>query len=408
LTQPHRRYAVLQAGARMHYAVPALLARAGALAAFYTDLHGSHRPLQLVDRLWPASLQPKPLRRLLGRRLPADLPRPLVRDQPLASLTWARRGERSDALVIERACKEGFGGATAVYTNFINNDLAAMRQAKQQGLHVVHELIIGADVGRVIQEELRRFPGSEAVAETPDDVEAGIARDQQKWALCDQVLVPSAYCQDSSIALGCDPDKITVVPYGIAADWLELPAEPQPGRVLFVGQVGLRKGNHYLAEAVRQLVGRSLPLECRVVGPWQVDVEQPLFAGPHYLGQVPRSQVREEFRRADLFVLPTLADSFGLVHLEAMACGVPVITTPHCGSVVRDGIDGFIVPIRDATALAERIEQLLHDRDLRNKMANAARIRAREFTWEHYGERLSAALGLNPCCEYVGPTAPAP
>ena len=45
-------------------------------------------------------------------------------------------------------------------------------------------------------------------------------------------------------------------------------------------------------------------------------------------------------------MLPTLADSFGLVHLEALACGVPVITTPHCGSVVRDGVEGFIVPIR--------------------------------------------------------------
>jgi glycosyltransferase involved in cell wall biosynthesis len=394
MTTPPRRYAVLQAGARMHYAVPALLARAGALAAFYTDLHASHRPLQLLDRLWPRPLQPKPLRRLLGRRLPAELPRPLVRDQPLASLTWARRGERSDALVIERACREGFGGATAVYTNFINNDLAAMRQAKQQGLHVVHELIIGADVGRVIQEELRRFPGSEAVAETPDDVEAGIARDQQKWALCDQVLVPSAYCQASSIALGCDPGKITVVPYGINTDWFELQPDPQPGRVLFVGQVGLRKGSHYLAEALRQLAGRSLPLDCRVVGPRQVDVELPLFAGPRYLGQVPRSQVREEFRRADLFVLPTLADSFGLVHLEAMACGVPVITTPHCGSVVRDGIDGFIVPIRDAAALADRIELLLNDRALRDRLGSEARQRAAQYTWEAYGRRLAAALGL--------------
>ena len=118
---PQRRYAILQAGARMHYAVPALLARANALAAFYTDLHASHRPLKLLGALWPANQQPKPLKRLLGRMLPPVLPRQLVRDQPVATLTWARRGERSDALVLERACRERFGGANAVYTNFINN-----------------------------------------------------------------------------------------------------------------------------------------------------------------------------------------------------------------------------------------------------------------------------------------------
>ncbi|QVL52038.1 MAG: glycosyltransferase family 4 protein [Cyanobium sp. M30B3] len=390
------RYCVLQAGARMHYAVPTLLARAGALAAFYTDLHASHRPLQLLNQLWPRGLQPSALQRLLARQLPADLPRSLVRHQPLAGLSWALPGLRREALLIERACRERFAGASALYTNFINSDLQAVRQARRQGLHVVHELIIPADVGRTLLEERRRYPGIEAEGEPEEVVEAGLERDRQKWALVDQVLVPSLHCHQSTIALGCDPAKIQRVPYGIPEHWFDLPPAPEPGRVLFVGQVGLRKGSHYLAEAVRQLAGRSLPLECRVVGPWQVDVEQPLFAGPHYLGQVPRSQVREEFRRADLFVLPTLADSFGLVHLEAMACGVPVITTPHCGSVVRDGIDGFIVPIRDATALADRIALLLGDRALRDRMGQQARQRAAQYTWEAYGRRLVGALGLQP------------
>jgi glycosyltransferase involved in cell wall biosynthesis len=387
------RFAVLQAGARMHYAVPALLARTRALAAFYTDLHSSHWPLQLLKSIWPEASQPKPLKRLLGRQLPADLPRQFVRDQPLASLSWAR-GARSDELVLERACQEGFGGANALYTNFINNDLDAVRQAKEQGLHVVHELIIGADVGRILLEERRSYPGIEAEGEPEEVVEAGIARDQLKWAISDQVLVPSEYCLNSSIALGCDPSKLCLVPYGIPEHWFDLVPDPQLGRILFVGQVGLRKGNHVLAEACRLLKHRGVIFECHVAGPAKVDATHPLFAGPTYLGQVPRSQIREEFRRADIFVLPTLADSFGLVHLEAMACGVPVITTPHCGSVVRDGEDGFIVPIRDATAVADRLQQLLEDRPLRTRMGASARDRAREFTWKCYGERLAQALGV--------------
>jgi glycosyltransferase involved in cell wall biosynthesis len=377
----------------MHYAVPALLARSSALAAFYTDLHASHRHFQFLKSLIPERQKPKALKRLLGRTLPADLPRHLVHDQPLASLSWAR-GPRSEALVLERACREGFAGANALYTNFINNDLEAVRQAKDLGLHIVHELIIGADVGRILLEERRLHPGVELQSESENEVENGINRDRQKWALSDQVLVPSEYCWHSSLALGCDPAKLSLVPYGIPEHWFELHPKPHSGRVLFVGQVGLRKGNHVLAEACRLLKARGVVFECRVAGPPQVDVTHPLFEGPTYLGQVPRSQVQEEFRCADLFVLPTLAEGMALVHLESMACGVPVITTPNCGSVVRDGVDGFIVPIRDASALADRMQQLIQDRDLRDQMGAAARQRAREFTWARYGERLLSALAV--------------
>lgn len=390
----HLRYAVLQPGARMHYAVPALLARAGALAGFYTDLHANHRPLQLLDSLCPAAWQPKPLKRLLGRRLPPELPRRLVRDHPLAALACLRAPARSEALLMQRAEQEGFAGANALYTTIINNDLDLVTRARDRGLHVVHELFIGADVGRILQEEHRRYPDVPCEGDPEDQVEAGIERDQRKWALAHQVLVPSDYCRQTSIALGCDPARITLVPYGIPEHWFDCRPEPSPGRILFVGQVGLRKGNHVLAEACRLLSRRGVAFECRVAGPPLVDVSHPLFAGPTYLGQVPRSQVQEEFRRADLFVLPTLADAFALVHLEAMACGLPVITTPNCGSLVRDQVEGFLVPIRDPLALANRIQQIIEDRPLRDRLSAAARRRARDYTWARYGERLLAALGV--------------
>jgi len=386
------RYCVLQAGARMHYAVPALLARAGALAAFYTDLHASHRPFALIQQLWPRGLQPAALQRLLARQLPAELPRSLVRDQPLAGLGWAITGPRREALLLERACRERFAGASALYTNFINSDLQAVRQARHQGLHVVHELIITADVGRILLEERRRFPGIEAEGEPEEVVEAGLERDRQKWALVDRVLVPPRHCRQSTIALGCDPAKICRVPYGIPDHWFALQPQPEPGRLLFVGQVGLRKGSHVLAEAVRLLQARGVPLHCRVVGPQLVDVSHPLFHGPTYLGPLSRDQVQEEFRRADLFVLPTLAEGSALVHLEAMACALPVITTPPCGAVLRHGREGSIVPSRDPLALADQIQLLLENRPLRSRYAAAARRRAWRFTWARYSERLLRSL----------------
>ena len=81
-----------------------------------------------------------------------------------------------------------------------------------------------------------------------------------------------------------------------------------------------------------------------------------------------------------MLVLPTLADSFGLVQLEAMAAGIPVVTTRTAGSVVRHGIDGLIVPERDPSALAEATAQIVEDRALRERMSIAARERARDYT----------------------------
>ena len=97
-----------------------------------------------------------------------------------------------------------------------------------------------------------------------------------------------------------------------------------------------------------------------------------------------------------MFVLPSLAEGSAEATYEALAAGVPVVTTRAAGSVVRDGIDGRIVPERDPVALADAIAEIVEDRDKRARMSEAARERARDYTWERYGERLVGALQTLP------------
>jgi glycosyltransferase involved in cell wall biosynthesis len=105
-----------------------------------------------------------------------------------------------------------------------------------------------------------------------------------------------------------------------------------------------------------------------------------------------RSEVQNEFSTADVFVLPSLAEGSAEVTYETLAAGVPVITTASAGSVVRDGIEGFIVPERDETALADAIERIIENRSLRQRLSDAARARAREYTMERYAKRLVSVL----------------
>jgi len=110
------------------------------------------------------------------------------------------------------------------------------------------------------------------------------------------------------------------------------------------------------------------------------------------VGEVRQHEVAEHYRQADAFVFPSLCDGFGIVMLEAMACGLPVVATPNCGGpdLIEEGRSGFVVPIRDVQALADRITWLIaHRRDL-PEMGAAGRARvAAQFTLEQYGAHLS-------------------
>jgi glycosyltransferase involved in cell wall biosynthesis len=109
-------------------------------------------------------------------------------------------------------------------------------------------------------------------------------------------------------------------------------------------------------------------------------------------GIVPRAAIAEEYRWADVFLLPSLCEGSATVVYEALASGLPVITTYSTGSVVRDGIEGLIVPERDPQAIVEAVRYLAGNEEARTTMAANARLRAAEYTVEQYGIRLLDVL----------------
>jgi glycosyltransferase involved in cell wall biosynthesis len=375
----------------MNYAVPALLARAGMLDAFYTDLHAGDWPARLISRCWPAGRLPKPLRRLLGRRVPPEVPPEQIYSVPFRALLGYYTARFRDPGADRRLLKRGVGSANALYA-LAHGHLEVIQAAKQSGLFVAFEQVLNPNHLDTMRQERDRFPGIEVQPALAEE-ELYVRIHRSIWDSADVILSPSEYVTRGIVALGGPPERIRLVPYGVPERLLDVAVAPQPGRVLFVGEVGLRKGAIYLAEAARILKSRGISCEVRIVGPSGLGRSARFeFAGPTYVGVMPRSEIWREFASADIFVLPTLAEGCATAHLEALAYGLPVITTPNCGPVSRDGVEGFIVPVRDPVALADRIALLLGDRLLREQMSRHARERARQFTWERYQERLLAAL----------------
>lgn len=376
----------------MGYAVPALLARGGLLAELWTDVHAEDWLAKWFARLVPDRFQPRVVRALLGRRIPVEIDRAAVLSFPALALSSYLRRAFPDPPINGRLMHRGFAGATALYSLSFG-DVDVIRAAKLAGLYVVFEQVITPVLNPILREERCRHPGIEP-QEDPADEEHYAISHRTIWDLADVILSPSEFVSEGIHEMGGNLAKVRLVPYAVNDSWFGLAPSPQVGRILSTGTVGLRKGTHYLAEATRILRKRNVPCDVRVAGSCpEVFRERPLFSGPKYLGAIARPLMHQEYISADVFVLPTLAEGSALAHIEALACGIPVITTPHCGTFIRDGVEGFVVPIRDAKAIADRIELLVKDRGLRDRMSAAARLLALQHTWSSYQSRLLETLG---------------
>ena len=402
-------YVVAHLGARMHYAVPRMLHDAGMLSRFYTDICGN-KGWPRVLRLIPPSLRPTALKRLLGR-LPQGLPLAKIRTFNVFGFrsAWQRARARDPRAILaaglwagkefgRRIVEDGLHDADAVYT-YNSEALEILTYARQHGIRAVLEQTIAPPevVDELLSTEHERFPGWEEARSKNDLLPENCERHRAERELAELIVCGSEFVRESVAACGGPRDRCVVVPYGL--NWPEAPQirrQPHTGplRVLTAGAVGLRKGSPYVLEAAKLLKGRA---HFRLAGPLGISAtaQQQLREHLELLGPVPRSEMREQFAWADVFLLPSICEGSATATYEALACGLPVICTPNTGSIVRSGEDGFIVPMRDVQAIVTSLECLLEDRDRLNAMSARAQQRWSEISLEAYQSRLLRALADN-------------
>jgi phosphatidyl-myo-inositol dimannoside synthase len=164
-----------------------------------------------------------------------------------------------------------------------------------------------------------------------------------------------------------------------------------PLRLLCVGRLIERKGQHHLIAAVKQLVDEGMDVTLDLVGTGDAQVANKVQVDRlglgdrvHFHGYVPREKIIDVYRAADVFVLPSYNEGMSVALLEAMASGLPVIVTPTGGTpeLVQDGINGHIFPWANVDLLTKHLRQLAQDRPMVHRMGAAARARAGSFSWE--------------------------
>ena len=401
---------VAQKGAREHFLAARALYRKGALACLVVDWYAPKG--KLLQRICGFAA-----RHMGGRGRAAmtakaeEIPDDLVKVNWINGLMgkWMQRSVRFNTTSQEKnlIADIAFTKTVArsrlpdhdVFFGYSYMSLEMLEIEKSKGvLTILDQIDPGPVEYHLVAEEMSRHP--ELAGPGPAYPQAYYDRLKQEWDLADVIIVNSEWSRDGLIIAGVDAEKIEVLPLayegaqvqqgeGGGDGLINTESEARrPLHVLWLGQVNVRKGIHYLIEAARLLDGRNIHFD--IVGPIGINREamKSTPANMTFHGAVSRDRSAEYYRQADVFVLPTLSDGFAITQLEAMSYGLPVITTPHCGKVVQDGKNGFVVPASDAKALAEAVSRFDQNRGLASRMSGDCREAVNEFSIDAYGDRL--------------------
>ncbi len=387
----------------------------GMLARYHTPLATTPHQEAVLERFLPSRLSRPVLTELRRRAAPAGVASDRVEHVATAtellriavarrssSPVWQRRMmhalfARFDAGVEHRLS----AGDGALFTA-LGSAPRALERARRIGVPTVLDVPIAHAgwVRQTMREEARLVPEYAVTLQGHDFPDWMLAANAEEFRVADVLLVLSSHERRTLVAYGVDESKMIEIPLGVDLQrFAPVPAQRDRDRdgvfrVIFVGQITQRKGLSYLVEAFRRA---ALPAsELLLVGPI-VGSDAPWRATPgvRHVAPVPRAALPALYATADVYVLPSLAEGFPLTQVEAMAMGLPVIVSENTSAhdVVTDGEDGYVVPIRDAGAIAERLRLLHGDADLRARIGAAARLRAEQFGWARYHERVVEIVG---------------
>lgn len=379
------------------------LADAGLLEEFWTSINWD--PNSPINRYLPRGL-----RELFGRRAFPETVRERTRSRPFresarlllppnSPLTRHEKGWLSvDAVLraqdraVARRVQSGSFRAVYAYEDCAAETFAI---AKARGIRTIYDLPIGyfRAAQQIFAEEREREPDWAPTLTGARDSGEKLARKEKELELADCVAVASTFTAETLRGASVRP-RVEIIPYGAPP-----PATGEIGlhtgklRILFAGSLGQRKGLSYALRAIEifgegrcefTLLGRKVGGVCRAL--------ESALRRHRWLPSLSHADVLRTMRESDVVVFPSLFEGFGLVITEAMSQGTPVITTPHTAGpdIILDGVDGFLVPIRSAEAIAEKLGMLDRERELLRAMKVAAREKAASRTWEKYRERLIA------------------
>lgn len=207
----------------------------------------------------------------------------------------------------------------------------------------------------------------------------------------DYIITPSNFSKQTFIEQGIDDNKLVVIPYGCDTSLFHPLKRIENGRfrVIYVGRISIKKGTHYLIDALKKIKD----IDLLMIGKVDDELKNYMINLPdniNHIEYIPNNKLNKYYSNSDVFVLPSLSDSFSLATLEAMSAGLPVIVSENVGAkdFIENGKNGFIIPIRNVDAIEEKIIYLYNNREKCVNMGKNARKTVKDITWENYKKNI--------------------
>jgi len=291
-----------------------------------------------------------------------------------------------------------------IFVGWSSFSLYSLRRAKKLGVITIIErgsshIIYQNDI---VKEEHEKF-GLRPQLPHPKIIE----KELKEYEEADYISIPSLFVKKTFLEQGIPESKLIHIPYGVdLSQFKQIPKEDNIFRVVFAGGMTLRKGVHYLLQAFSEL---GLPnSELMLIGSMNDEMKPffkkygvSIYGGPTslenrisrivYIGKKPQAELYKYYSQGSVFVMMSIEEGLAMVQPQAMACGLPVICTTNTGGedIVRNGKDGFIIPIRDVEKLKEKLVYLYENPEICRQMGQSAKQRVSTgFTWDDYGDKM--------------------
>lgn len=406
-----RKAVVVHSGARDAYQVALALAETGLLEALVTDLFW---PVDSAGVAGLARLLPVRAQAMLQQRSRAGLAADQVRlcpvvglatlladkmpRMPLALRRWMTRA--ADARLGRTAGKlAARTGAAMVSYSYYGFD--AFRSCGAPGmLFQMHPH--PASMRRILTAELNAHPDcAESLRQEWELALPAVDFDHlvRETQMAAGFMVASTFTRSTLIEHGTPAHAIRVLPYGVDCRHFKPDATRRGGseaklHLLFVGRINQRKGIKYLLQALELL--RTDQVQVTVCGRVVDGLEmfRPFGSQVTVRPSVSAAELVAAYQSADLFVFPSVAEGFGQVLLEALACGLPILSTTHTAApdLIEEGREGFTIEPRRPDQLAERIDWALTHRAELARMGERSRTTAESFTRERFRAGVADAV----------------
>jgi glycosyltransferase involved in cell wall biosynthesis len=277
--------------------------------------------------------------------------------------------------------------------------LNSFQLAKKKEIRTIYDLTSPYWIlkEKLLKEEVKLHPQWNLTSSEIFSTEKSLNKDKE-ILLSDQIIVASNFSAKSLEYYKQKKLNIKIIPYGCLKQIgtkINTRKINEKLKIIFAGRVVLSKGIQYLIKSLENI---DLPWELEIAGsipekPEEISKKLFLFLKDprcKFLGQISNAQLLQRMRNSHVFILPSLYEGFGQVLLEAMSCGLPVITTENTGGpdFIKNNVNGFITPIRDTEKTIKILQNLYNNEKFRISISEKALKTSMKFSWDSYQHKI--------------------